>query len=239
MTVIFIGIILAIFLGSICLWNSGRLIGRRFVAKEISSQSHTNIINQATEQITKLSKNLDIAKDEIQQFKTESSKYLSQQSIAETESERLKQETEELKQEIEELKQEIESARNRGKPNIPKPTRGMHSVVNHESEVFDNIQVELDLEKIAHQKTRDELEQIKKIASIKSNNETYEKTTDNPVKKLRLQPDFISTRDASVRGAEHDRLRQLHERLKREKEMMESELFRTKQELQLLKMRPK
>jgi len=245
MTVIFIGIILAIFFGGICLWISGRLFGLRSAPKGISEHDHNNAISQSNE----LSNTIETMKEEVHKSTTEASKAKSDKAEAEAEIARVaiemgrvEGEMSRAEAEITRLQEEIESLKKRDKPNIPIPKvsqkhqSGSFAAVNHESEVFDDIQVELDMERVAHQKTKDELEQVKKIASIKINGGNM---TGKGRNGAGFQTVSISTRSSNVSGTDHDRLRQQFDQLKREKEKLDSELSRSKQELQLLKMRPK
>ena len=91
------------------------------------------------------------------------------------------------------------------------------------------------MERVAHQKTRDELDQVKKIAAIKMG--TSPSAAGTPGGRSGFKTLAISTRDVPG-GAKGDSiLKQALDKVQGEKEQVESELARARQEIQLLKMR--
>ncbi len=104
------------------------------------------------------------------------------------------------------------------------------------------MQAQLNLEKAAHKKTLDDLTAIKNLYSMKIA-EGSDPSGDLGPQRDRNSAGFktmsIDSRSQSVSGTDHDRLRQSFDQTVREKDRLETELARTQQELQLLKMRQK
>ncbi len=111
-----------------------------------------------------------------------------------------------------------------------------------DSEELDSAQALLDLERVAHRRTLDELAAIKNLLSTKIA-QISDPSGGVGTRRDRNSAGFktmsIDNRSQSVSGTDHDRLRQLYDQTTRDKDSLETELARAQQELQLLKMRQK
>ncbi|MCK9458106.1 MAG: hypothetical protein M0R80_00320 [Proteobacteria bacterium] len=256
MTALFVVIVLAIFAGGVCMWLSGMFFGRRARpdasrAAETADQlradrarldealaTATVRIAEAEEKAAQAEETKRKAEVEVGRAATELGRVAGEMTEAGEEIARLKQEAEELGQELERFKQ---AARTRVKP-PPLPTRA-GAVDAPESPDLDLALAQLDMERVAHKKTRDELEQLKgggpvQISDGRSSVPPAPAGFGVPGRRgAGFQTVSIASRGQAVPASDHDRLRQSNDQLQREKERIEAELARAQQELQLLKMR--
>ena len=169
------------------------------------------------------------------------------------EMERVENELTMAAEEMKSLKDENEALKARGnsnesKPSIPSPPPlppqppPLPVKVSNDDEKSKSVQAQLDLEKAAHKKTQDDLAAIKNLFSMKMSQISTPSGGSGP-QRDRNSAGFktmsIDNRSQSVSGTDHDRLRQSFDQAVREKDRLETELARTQQELQLLKMRQK
>ncbi|MBN2714251.1 MAG: hypothetical protein JXX14_00270 [Deltaproteobacteria bacterium] len=153
------------------------------------------------------------------------------------------------KEELEIAQEKLSKNRPTEKPtSLPKPQK-RESKPHSESEALDELQAELDMEKVAHQlvredltqvqnsreqlseeltKTRRELEQVKKLAALQFSTDTGQDTTESGSRFKTMAIGMRSPTAAS--GNDQSKLQSALEKT-------QSELERTKKELQLLKMR--
>ena len=241
MTFLFAMMILAVFLGGVLLWLSGLTVGLR---------SDSDSDSRGDRDLEKLRQ--DRGK-------------LAAEASAETarvveEMERVENELTMAAEKMKLLKDENEALKAKGvsqesKPSTPTPPPlpptppplppappPLPDKAPDDSEDLDSAQNQLDLEKAAHRKTLDDLAAIKNLLSIKIA-ESSDPSGDLGPQKDRNSAGFktmsIDNRSQSVSGTDHDRLRQSYDQNVREKDRLETELARTQQELQLLKMRQK
>jgi len=247
MTVLFVGIVLAVFAGGVCLWLSGMLFGRR-PRPEASRAAEalraaTARLAEAESRAKRAEETKAKAEEEVGRAATELGRVAGEMAHAEEEIARLKREAEELKQENEGLQQ---AAKHRLKPPPLPPKIGAEEkrAEAPESADLDVALAELDLERVAHKKTRDELEQVKRGGAPVQVSDGRSSTPPAPPgfgvpgrRGAGYQTVSIASRGQAVPAAEHDRLRQSADQLQREKERIEAELAHAQQELQLLKMR--
>jgi len=156
----------------------------------------------------------------------------SERKKAEAEVGRMAVELGTIEGELEQLKKDLE------KPD-PKEDEHRYDTIPAEpigaSEMTDDALAELDLERVAHRKTREELEALKKLTQA-SDGRPHLPHPDGR-RGAGFQTVSIASRDSQISGTDHDRLRQAYAQLQRDKEKAETELVRAQQELQLLKMR--
>jgi hypothetical protein len=127
---------------------------------------------------------------------------------------------------IDRLKSEIDTSQNRPKLNLP-PLPSPNNTSSHINDEFDALAIQLDLEKVAHQKTREELENLKKSAA-----------TPHPPERRAFPTMAFAAPRLSLTGAPDDTVTQKSiEKLQAEKDELEAELLKAKQEIQFLKMR--
>jgi hypothetical protein len=161
-----------------------------------------------------------------------------------------------VKEELETAKEKLTQSRPMEKPTtLPKPVK-RQSIPHSESEALDELQAELDMEKVAHQRVREDLEQVQTSrAQVSMELEKVKKELEQVKKLAALQISSDSSgADASPRGSrfktmamgmksplvtsgDSNKLQATLEKTQFEKERLETELDRTKKELQLLKMR--
>lgn len=161
-----------------------------------------------------------------------------------------------VKEELEIAKEKLTQSRPMEKPTtLPKPVKRQSSP-HSESEALDELQAELDMEKVAHQRVREDLEQVQTSrAQVSMELEKIKKELEQIKKLAALQISSDSGgADASSRGSrfktmamgmksplvasgDSNKLQATLEKTQFEKERLETELDRTKKELQLLKMR--
>jgi hypothetical protein len=261
MTVLFVAIVLAVFAGGVCLWLSGLLFGRRpgpdaLRAAEVADAlradhgrleaalaTANSLIEEAEARAKRAEEIKSHAEEEVGRAAAELGRVAGEMDRAEAEIGRLKAERDLLGAEVEELKQQ--SSKPRLKP-PPLPVRG-GVVERHEDaargEDLDVALAQLDMERVAHKKTRDELDLLKKGGPVQISDG---RSSVPPVapgfgvpgrRGAGFQTVSIAARGQPVAAADHDRLRQSHDQLQRDKERVEAELLRAQQELQLLRMR--
>ncbi len=241
MTFLFAMMILAVFLGGVLLWLSGLTVGLR---------SDSDSDSRGDRDLEKLRQDRDKLAAEAS---AETARVVEEMERVENELTMAAEEMKLLKDENEALK--AESASPKTKPSPPKaplppkppplpptPPPLPDKAPDDDSEDLDSAQTQLNLEKVAHRRTLDELAAIKNLLSIKIA-ESSDPSEDLGPKRDRNSAGFktmsIDNRSQSVSGTDHDRLRQSYDQNIREKDRLETELARTQQELQLLKMRQK
>jgi hypothetical protein len=256
MTALFVAIVLAVFAGGVCLWLSGLLFGRRARPDNLGAQeaaerlrvdrvlldealkAATARAEEAEAQATRALDTKAKAEEEVGRAATELGRAASEMAKSEQEIARLKQEVEEL--------QQGEKQHRLKPPPLPTKTEvGEKRADAPESDDLDFALAQLDMERVAHQKTRDELDQMKRGSGGPVQLSDGRPSVPPPAPGLGVpgrrgagfQTVSIAARGQPVAGVEHDRLRQSHDQLQREKERMEAELARAQQELQLLRMR--
>ncbi|MBN2803839.1 MAG: hypothetical protein JXR91_12165 [Deltaproteobacteria bacterium] len=250
---LFIIIAASIFTGSILLWLSGYSIGKNSTSK-ISTPQNTGVsdktadalkksIDSLTVEKTELEKENNSLKETIASIKTENSPENENSEIAELTSQLAKVEGEKsralfdldtLKDEIEELNKKLEDSNNRPKP--PPPTFKDSDVHKSDSDIHDELQAKLDLEMVAHQKTRDELAQIKKLAAVKmGTSPTFSGSANGGRTGSKFQTMAFNTRAAGgISGGEV--LKNALEKVQAEKDNLQAELQKAQNEIQILKM---
>ena len=159
------------------------------------------------------------------------------------------------KEELETVQDKLSKSRAQEKPTtLPKPQK-RESQPHSVSEALDELQAELDMEKVAHQLVREdlaqvqssreqlseelkkmkrELEQVKKLAALQMSTETDK---DGVQSGSRFKTMAIGMRSPAAAGSDQGKLQSELEKNLAEKEQLETELQRTRKELQLLKMR--
>ncbi len=236
----------AIFVGSIMLWLSGYYLGISQSSSTTGDNSlKDNVLNSALAEISSLKKKNIQYQKEISIFKEhkddglnrdhidEVAKLTSEIAKVEGEKDKAQFENDTLKDEIEDLKKLLKSKNK--KPKLPPPT--LAPKPSTESEVFDDIQAQLDMEKVAHQKTKEELEQVKKLAAVKMASTPSFKTSGSSGGKSKFQTMAFNVK---AQGASGDKtLGAALSKIQSEKDKLQSELQRVKKELQLLKIRNK
>jgi chromosome segregation ATPase len=251
---LFIIIAASIFLGSIFLWLSGYSIGKNSTSK-ISPPQKTDISDKTAEVLKKSIESLTIEKtalekenlllkETISSNKTEESEnrpenenseiaeLTSQLARVEGEKSKALFELDTLKDEIEELNKKLEESSNRPKP--PPPTFKDSDVHKSHSDIHDELQAKLDLEMVAHQKTRDELAQIKKLAAVKmGTSPTFAGSASGGRTASKFQTMAFNTRAAGgISGGEV--LKNALEKVQAEKDKLQSELQKAQKEIQNL-----
>ncbi len=161
-----------------------------------------------------------------------------------------------VKEELETAKEKLTQSRPMEKPTtLPKPLK-RQSIPHSESEALDELQAELDMEKVAHQRVREdleqvqtsraqvsmelekikkELEQVKKLAAIQISSDSG--GADASPGGSRFKTMAMGMKSPLVAGGDSNKLQATLEKTQFEKERLETELDRTRKELQLLKMR--
>jgi hypothetical protein len=255
MTALFVAIVLAVFAGGVCLWFSGLLFGRR--ARPDASRA-AETADQLRADRTRLEAALAAANSLVEEAELRARRAEEIKSKAEEEVGRaavklgrVAGEMAEAEEEIARLKQEVaglqQAAKQRVKP-PPLPTKV--EIIEDLEEIpesadLDFALAQLDMERVAHKKTRDELEQLKKgggapmqVSDGRSSVPPAAPGFGVPGRRgAGYQTVSIASRGQPVPAADHDRLRQSHDQLQRDKERIEADLARAQQELQLLKMR--
>jgi hypothetical protein len=256
MTALFIAMVLAVFAGGVSLWMSGLFLGRR-VRSQVFEESEGRELERLRGERERLESSLTLARGQIQELEAHVKVFEAAKSTAESELARAaielgRVEGEMLRadDELKRLEEENEQLRDRAekqkliKP--PAPVRsdtgdGPQEVANEDLDVA---LAQLDMERVAHKKTRDELEQVKKGFAVQISDgrtSVIPPVPGGPAIPGRRGAGFqtvsIASRALPVSAADHDRLRQLNDQLKRDKEQVEADLARAQQELQLLKMR--
>ena len=160
-----------------------------------------------------------------------------------------------MKEELDAAQEQISKKRPMEKPtSLPKPKK-RESRPHSESEALDELQAELDMEKVAHQlvredleqvqssrehlseelsKTKRELEKMKKLAAVQISADT---SKDQSQTGSRFKTMAMGMKSPVADGADTDKVQKALEKSQSEKEKLETELERTKKELQLLKVR--
>jgi hypothetical protein len=228
MTALFVAIVLAVFAGGVCLWLSGMFFGRK-------PRTDVSRLEEAESRAKRAEATKARAEEEVGRAATELGRVAGEMGKAEEEIARLKQEVEGLQL----------AAKHRLKP-PPLPTKaeaGEKRAEEPESADLDFALAQLDMERVAHKKTRDELEQVKRGAPVQISDGRSSAPPEAPAfnapgrRGAGYQTVSIASRGQPVSPSDHDRLRQSNDQLQREKERIETELARAQQELQLLKMR--
>jgi hypothetical protein len=261
MTVLFIAMVLAVFAGGVSLWLSGLFLGRRVRGPSPAAEAAAATDDGRAER-DRLESALSGARARIDEIETQAKVAEAARSNAEGELARAAAELgrvegemaqaegdlKRLKGENEELKTSAEKLRLKKLPPMPaKATVPAVAAAPTEggNEELDFALAQLDMERVAHQKTRDELEQAKRGATVQLSDGRPSVIPPLPGaapptpgrRGAGFQTVSIASRGLPVSSADYDRLRQLNDQLKRDKDDVEAELARAQQELQLLKMR--
>jgi hypothetical protein len=237
MTLLFVLICSGIFLGGMSLWFSGLLLGSiANTAKSDEELKNIKLLKEENLRITQLADNAVQTNKSLKQIQKQTEE---QNSAAKAEVSRLSVEIgliegEKLRLEakIAGLEKEISALKQKKKESLPKLPVKTSYPLKTESEAIDEIQAQLDLERVAHQKTREELEQVKKIAAIKMGS-----SLPRGKRQRGFQTMSISTRNTNQNGTEKDLLQKSLLKMQDEKDKIEAELNRARQEIQILKMR--
>ena len=256
MTLLFILLILAVFVGGICMWLSGLTVGLRSkggaaalsTSTEISSARASEArakseaetaLKQARSEHERVSA-MEVAKEtaeaEVARVADELVRVEGEMTKAAGELERLAKENDELKRKFEAAKKE--KLKPPAPPAPPLPKRPSLAPPPS-SDDLDSAQAQLDMERVAHQKTKEELEAVKRLVEMHSSGALPSVGLTGPGARrgAGFKTMSIDTRSQQVTGTEHDRLRQAYDQLQRDKDRVETALARAQQELQLLKMR--
>jgi hypothetical protein len=104
----------------------------------------------------------------------------------------------------------------------------------------DSALADLDLERVAHRETRQELDKLKaEIARLTAEAGASPSVPPRPGGRAgRFQTVSIATRTEEVPAVEHDRLRAAFETLKHEKEQIEADYARTLEQVKLHNLKP-
>jgi chromosome segregation ATPase len=232
--------------GVVMLWISGYFAGKSSVPLKVVSPQKTE--HKDSEAAAVLKREIEALKNENIQLKNSLDEQSSKDDSADTvdevarlsselakvsgEKDRAQFEIDNLKEEIETLNIRIKEGPGRPKPPLPSP--GVKP--STESEVFDDIQAQLDMEKVAHQKTKDELVQIKKLAAVKMATSPTFNSSGSSKGGSKFQTMAFSVRSSSGGGGS-DILKGALDKVQAEKDKLQSELQRAQKEIQILKMR--
>jgi hypothetical protein len=255
MTGLFIAMVLAVFAGGVSLWFSGLFLGRRVRAQSFEAGAGREIARLRAEheqlesaheasraRIEELQTTARVAEAAASSAQAELSRAVAELGRVESEMVRAEGDLEGLEKENAALKEAAEKLK-QIKP--PRPSRAPGEEPQEgANEELDFALAQLDMERVAHQKTRDELEQAKR-GSVQVSDGRISIPPPLPLpdaaapgrRGAGFQTVSIASRGLPVSGADYDRLRQLNDQLKRDKEQVEADLSRAQQELQLLKMR--
>lgn len=234
----------AILLGSVFLWLSGYMTAPRTVSGASPVVSDDGALKKLEADNARLRKQLDEAADERKtQVLDDSDK---EAEVAKLTSDLAKAEGEKDRAqfEIDNLRDELDAMKAKGKerpsalPKPPPPVPGGGGAMP-ESAAIDTLQAQLDMEKVTHQKTKDELAQVKKLAAVKmATSPTFSTSGGGDAQgKSRFQTMAFSTRGAGGGGGSNDILKGALDKVQGEKTKLQAELDRAKKEIQILKMR--
>lgn len=243
MILLFVLTVAAIFLGGVCLWISGMMFGTQNRTVDSDGLQENQELQKENEKFRREVERLQAEVEEVRdrRFQVEENS----EKVA-MEIDRIAAEKEAATEEIERLRDELHALRQRGKdslPKLPMPARQSSIPPIHaESEAIDAVQADLDMERVAHQKTKEELAQVKKIAAIKMG--TQPSSFGSPGRRSGFKTLSIASGGTASGGAaaangseDESGAQKALAQIQAEKDRIESELARTKQELQLLKMR--
>jgi septal ring factor EnvC (AmiA/AmiB activator) len=239
MTLLLTLLILATAVGGFCLWISGLMFGRR--ARDPGP-------DQAA--YDELAASQAALRDEFARVRADLEH--SQGRLTETESERgrlkgeldaLRGEADQAEGELGQLREQLDLLRKKKRreemltPATPLQAVSAPDPDQPEAEGdADSALAELDLERVAHRETREELDKIKQelVALRAEGEESRPSVPPVPGRRgPRFQTVSIATRAAEVPGVEHDRLRLAYEQLQKDKEEIEAEYARTLEQLKL------
>jgi len=254
MTLLYVLIIASVFLGGVLLWLSGWMAGLRGNGDSGDQAGPSPLMLDSMRRekealstdLRAVAAELEAAKVAVRAAEDGKNKVEEELARAVTEMTRVEGEMAGAEEEITRLAQENDALKKLSpdKPRPPAPPvppplpKGLGSGAAEPSDELDNAEARLDMERVAHQRTKDELESLKKLVKSVGSTGPAGMGLSGPRRDgSGFKTMSIDTRASSVSGTEHDRLRQSHDKLAREKERLEGELARAQQELQLLKMR--
>ena len=126
------------------------------------------------------------------------------------------------------MQAELEALQQRPKPPLPAPPLPAPNMTHgHQQDALDAMAAQLDLEKVAHQKTREELEALRKNAAAPQ----------PPARKFATMAFAAPPRLSLIGGEEEGVSKGTLEKLQAEKDDLEAELHKARKEIQFLKMR--
>lgn len=250
MTLLFIAVATGVLVGTVFLWLSGYYTGQAMNTAVPDPMVSQQLLAEQ-KRVTELKTELNLLKNaphpepqpkDNSDADTEIAKLSSRVAQVEGERDKALFDIDNLKEELEQAKDALNVGKTIGKPtSLPKPQkRDSHPVT--ESEAFDELQAKIDMEKVAHQLTKDEfaavkkeLAQLKKIAAVKLAGGNADDGAAS--KGSRFKTMAIGMRSPVAGGADQDILRAALEKVQTEKDRVDSELERAKKEIQFLKMR--
>jgi hypothetical protein len=240
MTLLLLLLIIATAVGGFCLWISGVLFGRRARDASPSLEAHNALVASQS-----------ALADELAQLRSELT--LSEGRLTETEDERgrlqteldtLKSEADRAESELKLLRKQLDSLKKQSRrtemltPAKPIETSAITGAKNAaDVPSTDAALADLDIERVAHQETREELDKLRQeVAELRKEEAAEGRPSVPPVpgrRGPRFQTVSIATRSEEVPAVEHDRLRVAYEQLKKDKERLETEYARTLEQLKL------
>ncbi len=238
MMLLFIMIVASILLGAVFVWLSG-YFSASTGGGDAASAAAISLLKKENERLKKVEEEFfDSRKTQVidnTEKDAEVAKLTSDLARAEGEKDRAQLEIDNLREELELMKKK-ELSRPSSIPKPPPPTMERPAT---ESEAIDALQAQLDMERVAHQKTKDELAQVKKIAAVKmATAPTFSTTSDSKTGGARFQTmAFSPNRGPGGGGGAADILKGALDKVQAEKDKLQAELDRAQKELQILKMR--
>ncbi|MBN2342190.1 MAG: hypothetical protein JXX29_19925 [Deltaproteobacteria bacterium] len=258
MTLLFIAVAAGVLLGTVFLWLSGYFTGQAVGASNSSDPAEKEMLLQQLaaeqKQVQELKTELTLVKHSTPKTTvvTDSRKeeeiatLTSELASAEGERDKALVEVDNLKDELDKAKETLAAKKIEKPTSLPKPQKRDSNPVSV-SEALDELQAKLDMEKVAHQLTKDEFAQVK--TELEKNQKELEQVKKLVAVKLgggadssaqtgsRFKTMAIGMRSPVAGGADQNILRAALEKVQAEKDKVQSELERARKEIQLLKMR--
>ncbi|MCK9523924.1 MAG: hypothetical protein M0R76_12930 [Proteobacteria bacterium] len=233
-------IVLCVFLGTAALWFSGFFFARTAAANAVSVPSPTEAVlaNAPTlppggegalvAETQLLIAERDDAMRHVQDAVAAKNKAEDEVSRIELELAQLDAQLGKSHEENHRLQAELEALQQRPKPPLPAPPLPAPNMTHgHQQDELDAMAAQLDLEKVAHQKTREELEALRKNAAAPQ----------PPARKFATMAFAAPPRLSLIGGEEEGVSQGTLEKLQAEKDDLEAELRKARKEIQFLKMR--